>query len=586
MNKIKEFQELLKKKDIDAYIIPTSDYHMSEYTPAYFKAREYISGFTGDAGTLLVTKDDAKLWTDGRFFLQASIELEGSGITLMKMGEPGVPTLVEDLVNLFQNGGNLGFDGKCIETSTALKIKKAIPKVKIINTDLISKIYDKDRPSLPFSYLYLLKDAFSGKSFSSKISSVRNMLETAGCNALVLARLEDQAWLYNLRANDIECTPVFLSFTFITLDNIYLFVDNNKISDEVSKYLSDNKINVKNYNEIYSFLSEINDYKIMYDADTCNYNIYRALYKNNTLKNSLNPTTKLKAIKNDVEIRNNITAHVKDGVAMVKAMKYLYENADTLDEITYADYLEEKRKENQGFIELSFPTIAGFDAHGAIIHYTAVKGKEAKLNTTHPTFFLVDSGAHYCLGTTDITRTYALGDVSEKMKENYTLVLKCHIDLALAEFKAGTTGEQLDVIARQPLWSRGLDYRHGTGHGVGHILSVHEGPQSIRYHGNTYPLEPGMVTTDEPGLYIDGQYGIRIENELLCVEANASEYGKFYKFKTLTVCPYEPKAINKDMLTKPELDWLNNYHKSCYEKLSPYLNESEKEFLKNLTKEI
>jgi len=585
MNKIKEFQALLQQKDIDAYIIPTSDFHMSEYTPEYFKAREYISGFTGDAGTLLVTTDDAMLWTDGRFFLQASIELAESGIKLMKMGEPGVPTLTEYLAEKFEKGGNLGFDGRTIDTNTALKIKASLPKAEIINTDLISKIYE-DRPSLPFSYLYELKDCFSGESYKSKIEKVRALISKAECNALVIARLEDQAWLYNLRGNDIECTPVFLAFTVITSTDVHLFVDNDKINDDIEAYLLDNHISIHEYDEIYNFLNNLRDMKIMYDASTCNYNIYRALYRDNVLKDSLNPTSVLKAIKNPTEIRNDIEAHVKDGVAMVKAMKYLYEHADELDEISYADYLEKQRANQQGYIELSFTTIAGFDDHGAIIHYSAKKGEEYKLNTEHPTFFLVDSGAHYCLGTTDITRTYALGPVTDEMKEDYTLVLKCHIDLALAEFKAGTSGEKIDMIARQPLWTKGLDYRHGTGHGVGFVLSVHEGPQSFRYNGATYPLEPGMITTDEPGLYRDGKWGIRIENELLCIEGPATEYGKFYKFQTLTVCPYELKAINKKMLTKSELDWLNQYHKNCYDKLSPYLNEDEKDFLRKLTAEL
>ena len=585
MNKIKEFQELLQQKDIDAYIIPTSDYHMSEYTPDYFKAREYISGFTGDAGTLLVTTDEALLWTDGRFFLQATIELQDSPIKLMKMGEPGVPTLVEYLSEKFERGGNLGFDGRTIDTNTALKIKEALPKAEIINTDLISKIYD-ERPSLPFSYLYELKDCFSGESYKSKIEKVRTLISKSECNALVIARLEDQAWLYNLRGNDIQCTPVFLAFTVITATDVHLFVDNDKINDDVEAYLLDNNISLHEYDEIYNFLNNLRDMKVMYDANSCNYNIYRSLYRDNVLKDTLNPTSILKAVKNQTEIRNDIEAHVKDGVAMVKAMKYLYEHADELDEISYADYLESMRANQQGYIELSFTTIAGFDDHGAIIHYSAKKGEEYKLNTEHPTFFLVDSGAHYCLGTTDITRTYALGPVTDEMKEDYTLVLKCHVDLALAEFKAGTSGEKIDMIARQPLWNKGLDYRHGTGHGVGYVLSVHEGPQSFRYNGATYPLEPGMITTDEPGLYRDGKWGIRIENELLCVEGATTEYGKFYKFQTITVCPYELKAINKKMLTKAELDWLNQYHKNCYDKLSPYLNESEKDFLRKLTVEL
>ena len=585
MNKIKEFQELLIQKDIDAYIIPTSDYHMSEYIPAHFKSREYISGFTGDAGTLLITKDDARLWTDGRFFLQASIELKDTDIILMKMGEPGVPTLTEYIETKYNQNVNLGFDGRLIDTKTALKFKAAVKNVDIINVDLISSIYE-NRPELPFSSLYVLDDYFSGETYESKLEKVKTNFISKGCDALIIAKLEDQAWLYNMRANDIECTPVFLAFTIITKDTTTLFVDKKKIGDEVNKYLQDKNIKVKDYNEFYTYLSTLSDLKIMYDSSSCNYNIYRSIYRDNILIDSTNPTTELKAIKNKFEIQNTIEAHIKDGVAMVKAMKYLYENADSLDEITYADYLESKRKEQQGFIELSFETIAGFADHGAIVHYSAKKGSEYKLDTSSKTFFLVDSGAHYCLGTTDITRTYALGEVTDEMKYDYTMVLKSHIDLALAKFKSGVTGTQLDMIAREPLWSRGLDFNHGTGHGVGHILSVHEGPQAFRYKGANYPLQPGMITTDEPGLYRDSKWGIRIENELLCVENQTTEFGKFLKFETITVCPYELKAINKDLLTEDEIDWLNNYHKNCYNNLYSYLDDSEKKFLKEITKEI
>ncbi len=586
MNKINEFQTILKNLDIDAYIIPTSDFHMSEYTPAYFKTREYVSGFTGDAGTLLVTKNDAKLWTDGRFFLQASIELKDTPITLMKMGEPGVPTLVSYLQEILSNGGKLGFDFRVIDTTTALNIKKVLPNTEFVNVDLSEQIFE-NRPAMPFSYLYLLDKDFSGEDYESKLVKVRQMMQDVDADMLVLAKLEDQAWLYNLRADDIECTPVFLSFSVILNSMTYLFVDKEKINKDIQKYLDSKNIVVKDYNEIYSFLETVKDQNVMYDESSCNYSIYNSLsIGNNKLINKMNPTTVLKAIKNSTEIKNTRIAHVKDGVAMVKAMKYLYSHADELDEISYATYLEEKRKEQEGFIELSFETIAGFDKNGAIIHYSAKKGSEEKLNTTYPTFFLVDSGAHYCLGTTDITRTYALGDVTEDMKKDYTLVLKCHIDLALSKFKDGQTGEQIDMYARRPLWMEGLDYRHGTGHGVGHILSVHEGPQSFRNVNAKYPLKPGMITTDEPGLYRDGKWGIRIENEMLTVEDKTTEYGKFLKFETLTVCPYENKAINTSMLTAEELNWLNEYHANCYEKLSPFLNDEEKEFLKELTKQL
>ena len=585
MDRIEEFQELLVQKAIDAYIIPSSDFHMSEYTPAYFKVREYISGFTGDAGTLVITQDEALLWTDGRFFIQAEMELKGSNIKLMKMGESGVPTIIEYLSNKFLDGGNLGFDSRTIDTKTALNLRKQLPDAEIINVDLVPKIFE-DRPAMPFSYLYIFDECFSGASYKEKLIKVRAELSRHKCNSTVIAKLEDQAWLYNLRASDIECTPVFLAFTIITNDEVRLFIDKEKLTDEVKKYLDSNDIKLSNYDDIYNQLQEMTGLNILYDPSSCNYNIYRTLYRDNNLVAHINPTTELKAIKNPTEIRNTIKAHIKDGVAMVKAMYYLYNHANELDEISFAKYLDDTRAETQGFISPSFETISGFDIHGAIVHYSAKPETKLKLDNTHPTFFLVDSGAHYCLGTTDITRTFVLGEATEQMKEDYTTVLKCHIDLATSVFKDGTTGEKLDVIARQPLWNRGLDFRHGTGHGVGHVLSVHEGPQAFRYHGANYPIKPGMITTDEPGLYREGKYGIRIENELLCIDASNGEYGKFYKFQNITYCPYEPKAINKELLSKKEIDWLNAYNKECYETLSPYLSNSEKSFLKDLTKEL
>lgn len=587
MDKINLFQEKLKAKDIDAYVIFANDYHFSEYLPDHFKSIEYLTGFTGESATLLITKDKCLLWTDGRFFLQAEEQLKGTSVTLMKMGESNVPTLIEYLKMLFIDIGNLGFDGRTVSNAFAEKLKTAVPNANLIAIDLVADIWTENRPTLPFSLLYVLKDSFSGEAFSSKLERVRNKITEKKATAHIISKLEDQAWLYNLRGADIECTPVFLSFTLITMNEAHLFVDNTKLGDDVKKYLSDNHIILHKYTDFFSYVTELKDEKILIDYESCSYTLYRSIYRYNTIINAKNPTEMLKAVKNSTEILNTKHAHIKDGVALVKAIYYLYNHVNELTEISFADYLEERRKEQQGFISLSFPTIAGFRQHGAIVHYMPTKDSDIKLDNEDKTFFLVDSGAHYAHGTTDITRTFALGPVSDDMKKHYTAVLKAAIALATSTFLKGCNGASLDLLARNEMWKLGLDFNHGTGHGVGHILSVHEGPQRISYKAtNSAMIVPGMITTDEPGIYIENHYGIRIENELLCVNAFNNEFGEFYKFEMITMCPIDTKAIDTSMLNENEIKFLNNYHKTVYENLKEFLTKDEQVWLADACKEI
>lgn len=592
MTNLEKLQSLLIQKKIDAYIIPTSDYHMSEYVSEYFKARKFLSGFSGSAGTLLVTKSKAYLWTDGRYFIQAAKELEGSGIELMKMAQPGVPTIEEFLKKNLKSNQTLGFDFKVIETSYALKLKDLLKNINFLNIDLIKEVWTEDRPAMPFSILYKLDDVFCGESYSSKITRLRNKMKEIGATAHVLSKLEDQAWLYNLRADDVASTPVFLAFSLITLDNVYLFIDENKLNDDIKKYLIENKITIAKYDDIYKVLETLKKETFMVDYNLINYNIYGSIVNNNKLINTDNPTCLFKAIKNQVEIENTKKAHIKDGVAMVKAIYWLKTNVSKMEisEISFSDYLTARRSEQKGFIETSFTTIAGFKEHAAMMHYSATKESDYTLKDDG-SFFLVDSGGHYLEGTTDITRTFALGYVSDEMKLHYTTVLKSVINLASAKFMYGCSGLNLDILARGPIWDLAIDYKCGTGHGVGHILSVHEAPNGIRYkvvpeRRDNATLVPGMITTDEPGIYLEGKYGIRTENELLCKDMIENEWGHFLEFETITMCPIDLDAIEPSLLDEKQKNWLNNYHKKVYETLSPYLNADEKEWLKKYTKAI
>ena len=586
MENIIKIQNLLKEKDLDAYIITSSDNHFNEYLPDHYKTIEFLTGFTGEGATLIITKNEAALWIDSRFFIQAELEVNDKKIKIMKDGEHNVPSIHEYLESNSIESENIGFDGKLISKKFADTLKSKVPNISLISTDLIDEIWTS-RPKPPVSLLYLMDNFFSGESFQSKLEKIRLSLNSAGANSILLSKLEDQAWLYNLRGNDINYTPVFTAFSFITLTEVHLFIDSKKITDEVKKYLNDNDIIIHQYKSFYVYISNLENNVILLDPRYTSYIIYRSLYINNDIINQKNPTEALKSIKNEVEILNTKQAHIKDGVALVKSIYYLYNNINNLTEISFANYLEEKRKNQKGFIELSFPTIAAFKENGAIVHYNATEATNKDLNDSDKTFFLVDSGAHYAEGTTDITRTFALGPVTDEMKKHYTIVLKSAIALANTTFIKGCSGSSLDILARAPMWKNGYNFGHGTGHGVGHVLAVHEGTQSFSYKSSqNITIEPGMITTDEPGLYFKNMYGIRIENELLCVSNTINEYGHFYKFENITLCPIDTKAIDPEMLTFEEKKWLNDYHKMVYTKLNKYLTKAEKEWLLEATKPI
>ena len=583
MENLEFFQQTMKLYNMDAYIIPTGDYHNSEYVGDYFKSREFLSGFTGSAGTLLVTKDHAYLWTDGRYFIQAAKELEGKPIDLMKMDED--VSLEDFLVDYMKDKKTLAFDGKVMPANILESIKQKIPHVNIVyDIDLINQVW-KLRPKLPFSLIYKLDTFFSGKTYEEKLQDIRNVMKKENVDYHIITSLEDQAWLYNLRGNDVTHTPVFLAYTVIAFDHVTLYVDPTKIDYAIDKYLAENQVTTKPYFEIYEIIKTLKGKTIMMDLNKVNYQLYASLKVNNKIVNREDPSVLLKAIKNPVEIENIKKAHIKDGVAMTKFMYYIktgFQNDIEMSELSVSDYLENLRKEDKGLVDLSFNTICAFKDHAAMMHYKATPDSNAIIKGNG--FLLVDSGGHYLEGTTDVTRTYALGNISNEMKNHYTAVLKSHIALSKTVFLKGCTGQILDSIARAPIWQLELDYQCGTGHGVGYLLSVHEGPNRFRWRTPSCVLEPGMVTTDEPGIYVKGKYGIRIENELLCVEKSTNEYGTFLAFEPITYCPIDTDAIKMSSLSQDEKDWLNDYQNMVYEKVSPYLNELEANWLKEYIK--
>ena len=590
MEQLEKFQNQMKIYNMDAYIIPTGDFHNSEYVSNYFKGREYLSGFTGSAGTLLVTQENAYLWTDGRYFIQAANEIEGNNVKLMKMGED--QSLEEFLVDFMKDKQTIAFDGRVLPTSDVLSLKNKLPNAKFVSDiDLVGQVW-KERPKLPYSLIYKLDKMFAGMTYLEKLEKIREKMKEYGADVHILSSLEDQAWLYNLRANDVTHTPVFLAYTIITLDSVTLYVDSTKIDYSIDKYLNENDIHTKGYFDIYDQLSQIKGKKILMNFNKVNYQLYQGLSSNNELINKEDPSLLLKAIKNPTEIENIKKAHIKDGVAMTKFMYYLktgYKEGQEMSEISVSDYLEELRRLDKGLVDLSFNTICGFKEHAAMMHYSATPETNSKI--TGNGFLLVDSGGHYLEGTTDITRTFAMGNISNEMKKHFTAVLKSNIALASAVFLKGCTGLNLDILARGPIWQLDLDYKCGTGHGVGYLLSVHEGPNSFRWKSlpskpSCQEFLPGMITTNEPGIYLKDKYGIRIENEMLCVEGTTNEYGTFLKFETITYCPIDIDAIQKSQLTYIEKEWLNNYHQMVYDKISPYLTKEEVEWLKEYTKKI
>ncbi len=573
-------RNMMKEKYIDVYIVPTNDFHGSEYINDFFKARSFVSGFTGSAGTLIVTLDDARLWTDGRYFLQADIELKSSGIYLMKDGEPSVDTISEYLEKTLQNGMRLGFDGRVISCALGQEYEKiALKKGAIVsaNNDLVGEIWE-DRPLLKGSKLWKLPESSYGIAFEDKLKEIRSQMRKKGADYLLITSLEENAWLYNLRGNDVEHTPVFFAFTLITENDIKLYI----FDTDENKAIIPDEVTVLNYFDIYKDISSIDDSSaISANLSSASYSLINSIPDGCKVLNEPSPIVMLKAVKNDTEIAATKKAHINDGVAMVNFLYAIKNNlSDFDDELAASDYLASLRAKQKGFLDLSFDTICGYMDNGAIIHYSATP--ESSKTLAPKGFLLVDSGGQYINGTTDITRTIALGPLSDKMKQYYTAVLRAHIDLAKTKFKKGTTGIDLDKITRAPIHELGLNYNHGTGHGVGHVLAVHEGPQNISEKKGFQEFAAGMITSDEPGIYIAGEFGIRIENELLCIQCDPSDDFDM-QFDNITICPYEREAIIVESLTPEELEYLNSYHKRTYELLSPFLPEHIKEWLKEIT---
>ena len=564
-SELEVLRKRMREAGVDLYIIPTTDYHGSEYVNDYFKCREYVSGFTGSAGTLIVEQGFAGLWTDGRYFLQAQQQLDGSGITLMKMGVDGVPD-IKDYIASRLSVKTIGFDGRIVSHQMGKQIEDVCGHhVSMIHDlDLVGDIWT-DRPEIIPSQIYEIPLEVTGEAASSKLERLR--AEMGEADWLLVSRLEDIAWIYNLRGRDIDHTPVFYAFALISKEDDILYVmDDSYIKRSASSSDGSAKTAVRRYAEVFEDLKQLADCRIMLDKDSVSYALAESLQDSVTRMFCKSPAEKLKAVKNGTEIKATKNAHIRDGAAMVEFLYWLKNSVSTgqVTEISMADYLESCRR-RRGAYDLSFDTIAGYEEHGAIIHYAATESSSALLKPEG--FVLIDSGGQYDNGTTDITRTVALGPVSCDRKKVYTAVLKGHVDLAMAVFDENTTGADLDIIARKPLRDLGLDFSHGTGHGVGHMLSVHEGPNTISPRAAGCHIVPGMITSDEPGVYLEGRYGIRTENEILCIEKD----GK-YSFEMITFCPYERDAIDVAMLTEAEIKYVDDYHRKVYETLSPLLD--------------
>ncbi|KOS69117.1 peptidase M24 [Lysinibacillus contaminans] len=588
-DKVEKLRQLMKENQMDAYIVPSFDAHQSEYVAEHWKCRQWISGFTGSAGTVVITLEDAGLWTDGRYYIQAEKQLENSGIRLFRMMDPGVPFYSEWLADVLKEGSTVGFDGNVFSINMVKKLEKDLKAKSIVlkmSQDLIGDLWE-DRPEIPKGPMFTHDVKYAGKSRAEKLNEVREEMKNKGANYYILTSLDDIAWLLNIRGADVPNNPIVIANVIVAEHKCYLFIDSCKVPTSVKLELEAEGIELKANHEIQTLLENLSGGDaVILDTNKTNIRLYNAINSNTKKIESPNITTNLKAIKNEIEIKNLKWCEIKDGLAMMKFIKWLKNSVDKeeITEITAEERLEDFRKGEEGFVESSFDTIAGYKDHAAMMHYKA--NKETQYTLKNEGLFLIDSGGQYYDGTTDITRTIVLGKLTDEQKRDYTLVLKGFIALSSVKYLYGTTGSNLDVLARQPIWQYGLDYKCGTGHGVGFFLNVHEGPQSIRNDNNNVILEKGMIITNEPGIYLEGKHGIRIENMMLVVEDEKTEFGQFMKFEAITYCPIDLAGINQDMLTESEKQWLNDYHQEVYTKLAPYLNEEERVWLREETRDI
>ena len=583
-------REVMKREHLAAFIFPSTDAHQSEYVADHWAGRAWISGFNGSAGTAVVTMHSAALWTDSRYFLAAEEQLQGTEFQLMKLKIPGTPSIAEWLGKELMDveSPEVGLDGWVNSYSSTsgliADLRKAGGITVRTNFDPLEEIW-KDRPTIPLNPVEIQPMEYAGEEASSKIERIRKALRAQHADGMLVSALDDIAWTLNLRGTDVHCVPVFVSYLLIASDKVSLFVDDEKVSSEIRAYLESNGVSIYKYNKVEEELKAYSEYNILLDGNETSYYLWKAV-KCQEIVCASSPIPAMKAVKNDAEIAGYRSAMVKDGVAMVKFLKWLLPavEAGGETEISIDKKLTALRAEQKLFRDISFDTIAGYQAHGAIVHYEATPETDIPLKPEG--LLLLDSGAQYQDGTTDITRTIALGPITEEMKHIYTLVLKAHIQLELAKFPDGASGTQLDALGRECMWREGLNFLHGTGHGVGSYLSVHEGPHQIRMEYMPTPLRAGMTLTDEPGLYLAGKFGVRIENTVLLSDYMKTEFGKFLQIEPLTLCPIDTAPIDLTMLMPEELAWLNEYHAKVYAELAPYLDEDEKKWLENATKAI
>jgi len=588
IEKLNLLRDLMKKNRIDAYIIPSSDPHISEYLPDYWKSRSWLSGFTGSAGTVVVTYKKAALWTDSRYFLQAEKELAGSGIDLCKMGLPETSSMEEWIISQLKNGNVVGFDGNVFQATLAKGLIETLLKKRIEcnpNIDLIKPIWG-NRPTLPKGRALIQELKYTGKSVSEKLSEVRKLMQAKGASSYIICALDEVCWLFNIRGNDISYNPVVLSYGYIDAQKAILFIDTEKIDEHIANDLIEQGVVLKKYIKVEKQLGKLKKHDTIFvDPSKINYFLYSEIPCKVKKIEGIGIVTELKAHKNSIELEGIRNAMVEDGIAMVEFLSWFESNIGKtkITELSTAVKLAEFRRKRNEFISESFSPIVGYADHGAIVHYSATKESDYEIKSKG--FLLIDSGGQYKSGTTDITRTIHLSKPTDEEKVDYTLVLKGHIQLAMAKFPVGTRGSQLDTLARMAMWNQNINYGHGTGHGVGCFLNVHEGPMQIR-PDNHLPIEAGEVLSNEPGLYRAGKHGIRIENLVACTLDTDNEFGKFLKFETLTLCPIDTKPIKVDMLLEEEKEWLNSYHKMVYERISPFLKGESKTWLKEKTKKI
>lgn len=597
MNIVADRLEMLRAKmkeiSCDFFFCTSDDFHGSEYVADYFKVREHYTGFTGENAFLLVSAENAYMWTDGRFFIQAEKELSGTGVTLMKMGEPGVPSIGDFIKEQVGKGQSLFFDGRMVSNSLGKKIEKIVTDkggTVVFDNDFAGELWN-DRPLMPSSKLLILNKDITGESIEEKIKRIREKMNEYKADYHFISSLDDIAWITNMRGSDIECNPVFLSYMLISSSDVILFMENEEVSEEVKQYLFGYNVKIEDYNNILKYLSDCSfTGKILLDESGVNYSCVKILENKAEIINKMNPAKAFKSVKNETEIKHLKEAYLQDSVAVIKFIYWLKNTIgkEELTEIKASDYLDDLRRKIPGFLDLSFPTISGYASNGAIVHYSATKESNATLKAEN--FLLVDSGGQYVNGTTDVTRTIALGPLTDEMKLLYTKTAVGMLSLGKAKFLYGCTGRNLDILSRKPLWDLNIDFKHGTGHGVGYILNVHEGPQNIRWkfiEGMTeYPFEAGMITSDEPGVYLEGKFGVRIENVILCIPVCENEFGKFLGFEHLTFAPLEREALDIKNLNSQEIELINEYQAMVYDKTNKYLTKEEAEWLYTITRPL